>query len=481
MPRIAGHRQSPNMRSLVRPRRQTAGRPRGSIGRPGWLSRRFEKAREAKLARREKRAYEALSADVLSLVEKDEVEEIARETAFYRREPQTIKALPFVLCAALAAMGEAKRGFATVWRMLQAVARIEVARSAVTQRFGAGSAQLMERVFLLAVQRLPGAACPEMLSKLDEFRAVLAHDGSVVTLSPLLKKLFPATRTHSVKAAGKVHATADLVQRRIVEVKVTGERDSELAVARAQPVQPQVLYINDLGYTSYDYFAELTSGNAEVLSRLKDNANPTLVAVRHGIRAPVAAVQRKLGLSSPELQFTQAHGSFDVDARFKTKKGSVVLRVVGLRNPETGKYHRYVTSLKAENFSPDELANLYSLRWWIELLFKVLKSSCHMDHLDTSKPDAIRTHIYASLLAATILSGIHHAAASTHGITPRAISPLIVGIAAPLLVIPLMLLWLQRHLTPEELADSILRIVAIGCRDQNPGRTRDKWAPLGQH
>ena len=42
-------------------------------------------------------------------------------------------------------MGEAKRGFSAVWRMLQAVAGIEVARSAITQRFGAGSANMMER------------------------------------------------------------------------------------------------------------------------------------------------------------------------------------------------------------------------------------------------------------------------------------------------------------------------------------------------
>ena len=44
-----------------------------------------------------------------------------------------------------------------------------------------------------------------------------------------------------------------------------------------------------------------------------------------------------------------------------------------------------------------------------------------------------------------------------------------------------MLLWLNRPLTPEELADSILRVIAIGCRDQNPSRTRDKWGPLAQN
>jgi len=298
----------------------------------------------------------------------------------------------------------------------------------------------------------------------------------VLTVSPLLKKLFPATRTNSVEAAAKLHATADLVGRRIVRVVLTGEREGELDVVRAQPVEPGTLYINDLGYTSYDYFAEVKAAQGELLMRLKDNANPTIVAVRHGLHAPARMVREGVGLR--QVSFTKSHDSFDVDAEFKTSGGSVVLRVVGCYNPETDKYHCYVTTLSPDDFSPEELATLYSLRWTIELLFKLLKSSCHLDHVDTSDPDALRTHIYASLLAATILTTLCQAATEVHGLPLGAISTLVAGIAAPLLVLPLLFLWFGRPLTLEELADCILRVLAIGCRDQNPSRTRAKWGPL---
>ena len=49
----------------------------------------------------------------------------------------------------------------------------------------------------------------------------------------------------------------------------------------------------------------------------------------------------------------------------------------------------------------------------------------------------------------------------------RAGCPLIAGIAAPLLVVPLMWLWLGKKLTPEQMADSVLRVIAIGCRNQS--------------
>lgn len=398
--RVRQHHR-PGPRTQVRPRRRIAGRPRGSHSQPGWLARRMDGSRARKLRKRELLSYQALRRDTLSLFTQAEVEHLARESGFYQRSPRAIRSFEFVLSTVLAAVVEGKRGFASVWRLLAAAAGVEVARSAVTQRFGAGSARLMEGLFQRSLERLPKAPCPELLSRLDEFRAVLANDGSVLMLSLLLKKLFPATRTNSMGAAGKLHTTVDLVHRRIVRVELTGERSSELAAARAQKIEPGTLYMNDLGYTSYDYFAEIKDAHAELNSRLKDNANPTIVAVRHGVLSPVATACQRLKLNDPNVRFAQCHSTFDLDAEFKTKTGTIVLRVVGIYNVETGKYHRYVTTLSAQQWTPQELAALYSLRWVIELMFKLLKSSCHLDHLDTSDPGAVRTHILMASIAGT--------------------------------------------------------------------------------
>jgi len=435
----------------------------------------IEKKSAHKASRKVRHNFEQLKKNVFGLITKREVEKLARHHGFCQREHRKIPALEFVLCCAFAATAEAKRGFASVWRLLAAACGIEVARSAVTQRFGAGSAKLMEAAFMLAVTRLPIPEHPGLLGKLERFQQVLADDGSVLKLSPLLEKLFPATRTNTVKAAGKLHARADLVNRRILQVKLTGERDSELAVSRDEPIQPNTLYISDLGYTCYDYFAEIKNGGGELLFRLKDNANPTVVTVRHGVFAP----KRSEGTKLNSVEFLRSYDTFDLDARFPTSSGSVVLRVVGCYNPETEKYHCYLTSLPSEQFTVQELTSLYCLRWIIELLFKLLKSSCHLDHLDTADPNALRTHIYASLLAATILSAMAFAAAEAAGIPVNEISVLTLGVAAPLIAMPLMLLWFKRELTYDELAAMIIRVISVGCRDQNRNRTKRKWGVLG--
>lgn len=421
-----------------------------------------------------RRTTATLKKHVFRLFTRSEVAREGRRTGFSRRKRYEIHPFDFVLCCTFGAVIECKRGFASIWRLLAAALGIEVARSAVTQRFGKGSAALMQTMFERALTRLPRGRSPGMFSKLKRFEQVLANDGTVLKLSPLLAKLFPATRTHSMKAAAKLHATADLIHRRLMHVELTGERKSELKVARRFGIVKGTLYINDLGYTSYDYYAQIVAGRADFLMRLKDDANPMVIRARHGVIAP----KRSEGTKLNNLRFTRNHETFDLDARFETKSGFLELRVVGHYNPETEKYHCYVTSLPPEMLSVEELETLYSLRWVIELLFKLLKSSCHLDHLDTRDVHALRTLIYASLLAAVILSATVLAAAESDGIRTNDISGLVVGTAAPLLAIPLLLLWFGRRITPDEIAAVIFRTVAVGCRDQNPSRTRNKWGNL---
>lgn len=469
-------RNPPRSRPRTRARRSARGARRRPPATGTSLSEKLAKKREAKARKKVGNEYQQLREGVLTLVTKQESEELARETGFYQREPRGIRAFDFVLCCALAAIVEHKRGFASVWRVLTTIVGITVARSAVTQRFGPGSAALLEVVFRRSLERIPAAGDSILRTKLNMFREVLAQDGTVLQLSPVLAKLFPATRTNVVDAAAKAHVTADLRGRHIVEVTLTGERDSELDELVYQAFEKNTLYIHDLGYMSYDLFALVEQAEAFLLMRLKDNANPKVVRIRQGVRRPRSSI----GCKFQDLEFCSTQDRFDLDAEFEARElgETVTMRVVGLWNPETERYHCYVTNLPPEQFDVEELATLYRQRWIIELLMKLMKSHCHLDHLDTASPDALRTHIYASLLAAVIMQSMLVTAARSAGLSVEEISFLTVGIAAPILVVPLLFLWLERELTKDEMAALIIRAIAHGCRDQNPRRTRENAARL---
>jgi IS4 transposase len=467
----SSRRNPPRSRRRTPARRSTRGRKRRQRRGGKSLDDRLREARRSKVTKKIKAAYERLRDGVLSLFTRKEVEQMARESGFYVREPKEIKAFEFALCCAMGSMVEHKRGFAAIWRVLTTLAGVEVARSAVTQRFTAGAAALLELIFTRALQRMPQAGPSIDRAKLNQFREVLAQDGTVLQLSPLLEALFPATRTNVVDAAAKAHVGADLMERRIVDVTVTGERGSEIdEVYLNMDFKEKGLYLFDLGYTSYDLLSIIDRSKAFVIMRLKDNANPKVVRVRHGIKRPRASE----GLKLKEVETCKTAKSFALDAEFRCSEfaETVQMRVVGLWNPETQRFHRYVTNLPPDLFGVEELSTLYRQRWTIELLMKLLKSSCHLDHLDTANPDALRTLIYSSLLAALILQCLIVAAAKAEGVPVEQISYLTVGIIAPLLGPLLMFLWLGRELTLEDMAAMILRAILYCCRDQNPGRTR---------
>lgn len=62
-----------------------------------------------------------------------------------------------------------------------------------------------------------------------------------------------------------------------------------------------------------------------------------------------------------------------------------------------------VTSLDKEEFSAEQIADIYRLRWQIELAFKRLKSLLHIDQLPAFDPRLAKAWIYAHLIAALVL------------------------------------------------------------------------------
>ena len=168
LPVAKARRNPPPTRKRNKPRRR-----KKSTKKQGSALPRIKEERKRKHIRR---AYQRLKSTVFTLFTRQEVEQLAVSCGFCQREAKKIFPFEFALCCMLASMLEAKRGFASVWRLLAAAADIKVARSAVTGRFDSGSAKMMEALFAKALARLPQPDHPELLGKLEQFKQVLAQD-----------------------------------------------------------------------------------------------------------------------------------------------------------------------------------------------------------------------------------------------------------------------------------------------------------------
>ena len=80
------------------------------------------------------------------------------------------------------------------------------------------------------------------------------------------------------------------------------------------------------------------------------------------------------------------------------------------------------TLLDAEEFTKDDLAQLYRARWNAELDLRSLKRTLQMDVLRCKTPELVRKEIWTHILAYNLIRTIMAQAATTHDIEPRAIS-----------------------------------------------------------
>lgn len=80
------------------------------------------------------------------------------------------------------------------------------------------------------------------------------------------------------------------------------------------------------------------------------------------------------------------------------------------------------TLLDANEFTQDDLAQLYRARWNAELDLRSLKQTMQMDVLRCKTPELVRKEIWTHILAYNLIRAIIAQAATKHGLEPRSIS-----------------------------------------------------------
>lgn len=80
------------------------------------------------------------------------------------------------------------------------------------------------------------------------------------------------------------------------------------------------------------------------------------------------------------------------------------------------------TLLDADEFTKDDLATLYRVRWQAELDLRSLKETLQMRVLRCKTPELVRKELWTHILAYNLIRTIAAQAASKHGLEPRSIS-----------------------------------------------------------
>jgi IS4 transposase len=318
----------------------------------------------------------------------------ARETGFRKRRRGKLDGARFFWASVLGGRIEAKRTMAGLARAASLYSGERVSRQAFHQRMTTEAVAFMGSAFhdLMAQSRaLTGDPLPGILG---EFKDVNAIDSTTLRLADRLARRYPACRSNVRQAALKLHTRMSLTDKEVEHLRFTAERVHDRKGLEIGAWVKDRLLLFDLGYADYRLCGGIREHGGDFLTRLKESANGTVLGVRRG------CAKRHIGGLMNRLIYVDT--IVDIDVEFGSGEAAIVLRVVGIWNPERKDFHWYVTTLSPEDFSPEEIAQIYRLRWQIELLFKMWKSLCRLNQLPSGKEEVVLCLVYAGLCAALL-------------------------------------------------------------------------------
>jgi hypothetical protein len=218
---------------------------------------------------------------------------------------------------------------------------------------------------------------PLGLEALDQrHQTVYALDATTIDLC---LSVFPWARFRRTKAGIKMHTLLDLRGSIPVFVHITDAKYGDVRILDVLIPEPGSIYVFDRAFVDFRRLHRLTEAHAIFVTRAKRK-----LKWRRLYSHPV---DRSTGLVCDQtIRLTGTRPVQDYPAH---------LRRVAYRDPDTGKKLDFLTN----DFSlpPLTVAELYRLRWQVELFFKWIKQHLRIKAFYGTSPNAVKTQIWIAL------------------------------------------------------------------------------------
>ena len=266
--------------------------------------------------------------------------------------------------------------------------------------------ELLSRATRRWLERAPTA----LRGRLASFTDVLIPDGCAFKLANAMSGVYKGTGTAS---EFKLHAIYSVGHGSLTRLATSGGAVHDSDGLPDDEWQAGALYLWDLGDNDYARFIRAARAHAHIVQRLKDKANPVVVAsygptgVRRAIVADDGAPVRLDHACA--LGMMHQRNVLDLDIELTaTGHRKLVARVVCV--PCHGIDRWYLTTLPREIFTAHDVAEIYRVRWEVELYFRHWRGAARLDEVRRLKdPVALEVAVLASLLASMLSHEIHDA------------------------------------------------------------------------
>jgi len=199
------------------------------------------------------------------------------------------------------------------------------------------------------------------------------------TTIDLCLNLFPGARFRSTKAAVKLHTLLDVPGPIPTMITISEGKHADVQILDELIVEPGAFSVMDRGYVDFERLFRFVLASAFFVTRTKAGIQLNRLESR--------PVDRSCGLRSDHIVWLANPQSA---VHYPDR-----LRRVSYRDPEDGKVLVFLTN----NFDLPALviAQLYKLRWHVELFFKWIKQNLRIKHFFGTSDNAVKTQVWIAV------------------------------------------------------------------------------------
>ena len=339
-------------------------------------------------------------------LDRHEIERIAFETGFCKRNSGKIKAPEFLIYFCL----ESLKGTVSlndIASKMSADADTDASRQAYQQRMNAECHEFFKRILASVMASKNRLENPNAAAESTRFSRILVQDSTVVRLPLRLFEIFSGVKNaHTVKCNARIQGTYDLLAKQFVDFSIDPYFRNDLAAASDLKVEPGDLVLRDRGYFSVPTVRDLKEAGADTIFRYKHKTK---------------IYRAKSGEEINLLEYLEKNGSMDLEVLVGKEKYKVRmsarpvdqetanLRRMRAKREMKGKnpskellslmaWTIFITTIETEELTFESILKLYGLRWRIENIFKTWKSHFSFDRIHNVSEKQLRVLLTARLI-----------------------------------------------------------------------------------
>lgn len=354
-----------------------------------------------------------LAARLQQHLDKLPLQELARASGFLRRKPKKLTPALFAQAACLlVCLGLVSyRQWAGLIGLLGGCT---LSKQALFERMNPRAVGFLKAILGNLLASLTGAAKVTPAS-LHHFGRVLLQDSTTLKLSQELARFFPGPNNQRGAQPGmlKIQACYDLLAESFVHFSLGSFRRNDQAASPdvLSLVRAGDLIIRDLGYFVLEVLEQIQGAKAYFLSRLRlgvslweaDGRTPVNLLARlqscgrldgwfclGDKQVPVRLVAIRLPPAVAAQRRRQARNNRDRRSAPSAQR----LALLG--------WALFITNVPATMWSAQAVAEIYGLRWRIEIIFKSWKSHFALTEVPAGSKNQVESLIYAKLIFVTL-------------------------------------------------------------------------------